>query len=456
MNFRNKRIKVELDKTGRNLKVLEAPKSIMNEIQNADTLKVTRGRITPVTKMPAVPLPPVKKTSLKKPAKVKAPPIPAPAPPPATDDAMATAMKEMEKPTPIAPAAATAPATPEPAKKELSKPWVLTDRDRAAARRVPVPPTGPIAPKYTPYIDWEAIPENCRISDISYDDYPTPSAPKGMLTLLRDNFKLNRMYQNKKPTNVLIVGPPGTGKTTCVRAFAEETDLPYWQVVGQDGLTSEELLGRSHIRNGQDVWEDGIIPRAIRAGGILHFDEPNVLPASVLMRLNELMDAKRQLNMQDLNGEIVKAHPDLFIVFTMNPSNYEGVGQLPPPIISRFKQVWLPFAPPEVEYKILASQLRAVGVKSSEFEMRGRGVNPTGSLSRDIVDFMKIINGLRADKQLPYHPSMRQALDFVFARKQGYDFKTAFNQTVGDSYVAIDESQYKPVMDEALNSVNRL
>jgi len=91
-----------------------------------------------------------------------------------------------------------------------------------------------------------------------------------------------------------------------------------------------------------DVWEDGIIPQAVRRGGILHFDEVNVFPPSVMLRLDELMDAKRQLNMQDLTGEIVKAHPDLFIIFTKNPDDYNGVNKVPVQVLNRSKQLWLP------------------------------------------------------------------------------------------------------------------
>lgn len=457
LKLHGKRVKVALDKTGRELTVLDAHKSVVNEIQNADTLQVRKNNsVTAVNKLPAVPNLPAAATSATptKPTKPKKPKKPKTSP---SDTDMATAVKKLEdekSPPPPAAVATSPSSSPAPSKKLLTEPWILTEKDRKAALKVPVPPKGPVAPTFTPFIDWDAVPESAKISDIVYEDYPTSSAPKGMLALLRDGFKLNRMYQKQKPTNVLIVGPPGTGKSTLIRKFAEDTGLPYWQVIGQDGLTAEDLLGRAHIKDGRDVWTDGVIPKAARIGGILHIDEPNVLPASVMMRLNELMDAKRQLNMQDLNGEIIKAHPDLYIVFTMNPSNYEGVNPLPPPVLNRFKQVWLPFPPEDVEYRILEGQLRAIGVQPKDFQVKGKQIS--GTLAQDIKDFTDMIRGLRADQNLPWHPSMRQTIDFTLARKQGYNFQTAFRQTVGDSYIALDESTYAPLMDETLNSKNRL
>ena len=373
--------------------------------------------------------------------------------------------------TPAAPASVTSPAPATvpavvSAEEEEAKSGhfgmlgpapVLTDADRKAARMVPVADKGPIT---TPYIDRNSIPEHCKIKDISYYDYPNErSAPKGFLPLLRECFSLNRLYQHRKPTNVLISGPPGTGKTTLIRKFAEETELPYWQVIGQDGLTAEDLLGRSHMKKQKDgtvvdVWEDGIIPQAVRRGGILHFDEVNVFPPSVMLRLDELMDAKRQLNMQDLTGEIVKAHPDLFIIFTKNPDDYNGVNKVPVQVLNRSKQLWLPFAPENVELNILQSQLRSLGIKSSEFSVTPKGVT-SGKIGSEVADFVKIVDKLRKNKELPNHPSMRQTIDFALALRKGYDFKTAFWQVIGDGYISANEEMFSPAMDQVLNDVGR-
>ena len=444
--FYGKSVKGVVSADGRTLQIVQAAPNVIQDLK-----KLAPGaKLVPEGKNLRVSKPKVKPTA----PKPKPQPVPKPTPvpaPPASPTAAPSAAQSAPNSAPSQPPAEE--EAPEPAKKKLKDPWKLTEADRKAARNVPVSSSGIIE---SPYIDWDAVPEQCKLKpeDANYTDYPTASAPGGMLKLLRDGFRANRLYQKVKPTNVDIVGPPGGGKSTCVKAFAAEAGLPYYQVIGQDGLTSEDLLGRAHIENGKDVWTDGIITKWARTGGIMHFDEVNVFPATVMMRLNEAMDAKRQLNMQDLNGEIIKLHPDCFIVLSRNPPDYEGVTSLPKPVQNRCKEIWLPFAPIEIEHKVIVAQAKGIGVKPSELSLTSGG-KLSGSLASDVADITSIITGLRADKTLPHHPSMRQTMDFLIARKQGYNFKTAFQQTIGDSYVAVDEDTYGLRMQEALTSVGR-
>ena len=444
IRFKGSRVKVYVEPNGRQLKVVEAPKCVIPDLRKAETLRVARGRLQAVRKKPEWQPEP----------KPRPPPPPEPAPRPAEEE-MSTEPKPVPKPEPPTPKLTTEPAElpkPEPKpQKKTSRPNILSEAERRKAMLVPVPDSEAIP---TPYIDWNNIPEHSKISGVVYHDYTVPGAPKGMLRELREMFRRSRRYQDTAPVNVIIQGPKGTGKSELIKKFAEDTGLPYWSVIGQEGIRADELLGHYELREGTSKWVDGIIPKAVRAGGILHIDEANVIEPAILMRLDELLDNKRQLNMEDLNGELVKAHPDLFVVFTMNPPTYEGVKPLPEPIMSRLtKRYWLDYPPPHVEMNILEAKLRKMGVKPGEFKASDSPRRPaTGTMSKDVLDLIQIVSGLRKDTELSYTPSIRETQGFVQDLREGDDFFKAFDNNIKNAYWTEEEKQK---VEEALNAVRR-
>ena len=455
LKLRGKRVKTYVDPEGRTLKILEAPKGLIPDrrkyklVPSDGTL-----RAVPIERREREPAPKPKPT----PPKAKSEPEPRP-----PEGERKEERKEEEPKKPEPPPKQEPPAPPEVPKPSPQKPpepvpiGELTKKQRSLAKLVPVPKSGPIP---TPYINWDAIPEKCKIEagSISYVDYPIPGAPKGLLPELRDQFETNRRYQDVLPANVWIRGPPGTGKSQVVKKFAEDTGLPYWGIIGRQGIRAEELLGHWELKDGKTRWVEGVIPKAAKAGGILHFDEANVIEPAVLMRLDELMDNKRQLYMEE-TGELIKAHPDLFIIFTTNPETYEGVKNMPDPIKSRLvKKYYLDYAPEKIENRIIESKLRSMGVKPGELSVASDG-SLKGAYAKDMADFMKFVQSLRAyqsqgtGEQLSYVPTTREAIGFVQDLKRGKDFFTAVETSVLSAYQADPEEYHR--VKEALGSVRR-
>jgi nitric oxide reductase NorQ protein len=451
LRFKGRKVEVFLDPDGRQLSVIKAPKQVVPDLLNAETVRVVDGTLQAVYRKPAAPPKPPKKVE-EQPKEVVAEPRVEPEKP--VEPAEAEPQPE-PKPKP-APKPESKPAPePEPQPKPLKmvKPKALTEAERRKAILVPVPDKGPIP---TPYIDWGSVPEHSKVSGIVYHDYPIPGAPKGMLPELREMFRRSRIHQNTAPVNILIQGWKGTGKSELIKRFAEDAGLPYWSVIGQEGIRADELLGHYELEKGTSRWADGLIPRAVRAGGILHIDEANVLEPAILMRLDELLDNKRQLNMEDLNGEVVKAHPDLFVIFTMNPPTYEGVKALPEPIVSRLgKRYFMNYPPRHIELQILEAKLRRMGVKPAEFtaptgataEMKPA----TGMMANDVEDLLKVVRGLRTDTEISYTPSMRETIGFVQDLRQGDGFHKAFDTNIKSYYYGDEETK----VEEALGSVRR-
>lgn len=455
-----KRVKTYVGPDGRTLEILEAPKGLLPDL-NKYKLLPQDGILR------QVPIEKPKSKPKSEPAEPESPPQPQepePQPPEEEKKEELKPQKEEAEEAPKEPVQESAPEiklTPKPKSKPTHE---FTEKQRRQAELVQVPQSGIIP---TPFINWDSIPEKCNITaqseksgrPINYVDYPIPEAPKGLLPELRDQFRINRLYQDVLPANVWIRGPPGTGKSQVVKKFAEETGLPYWGVIGRQGIRADELLGHWDPKgSGNFEWVEGVITKAVRAGGILHFDEANVIDPAVLMRLDELMDNKRQLYL-DETGELIKAHPDLFIIFTTNPETFEGVKNMPDPIKDRLvKKYYLDYPPENVEKKIIESKLRYMGVKPSEFSVAGNG-SLTGRYAQDVEDYMKFVQGLReyqtkgSGEQLSYVPSPRETIGFIQDLRSGKDFYTAINTNVMGAYRADPEEYHR--VEEALGGVRR-
>ena len=73
-------------------------------------------------------------------------------------------------------------------------------------------------------------------------------------------------YRQKLP--VLIKGPTGCGKSRFVEHMAARLQRPLITVSCHDDLTAADLVGRYLIGDGNTVWNDGPLARAVRTGAI--------------------------------------------------------------------------------------------------------------------------------------------------------------------------------------------
>lgn len=80
-----------------------------------------------------------------------------------------------------------------------------------------------------------------------------------------------RAWKNRLP--LLIKGPTGCGKTRFVSHMAARLNLPLYTVACHDDLTAADLVGRHLIGDGETIWNDGPLTRAVREGGICYLDE---------------------------------------------------------------------------------------------------------------------------------------------------------------------------------------
>jgi MoxR-like ATPase len=137
--------------------------------------------------------------------------------------------------------------------------------------------------------------------------------------------------------NILIEGGAGSGKTISVQSYASARRLRYFNVSNNNGIDPSQLFGRWIPKSdGQGyMWQDGAVTLLVRNGGVLLLNEVNFLPARVSTVLFSLLDYRREIQLLENGGEVVKAHPNLLIVADMN-YGYKGTQELNQAFSDRF------------------------------------------------------------------------------------------------------------------------
>ena len=231
---------------------------------------------------------------------------------------------------------------------------------------------------------------------------------------------------------VLIIGPKGTGKTTLVREFATKKDVKLESINFSLRTRESHLVGSKSLENGAIGFDEGILVKSMREGGMLYLDEINAAEADVLLRLDEALDDRRQIVLKESGGELIKANSDWFVVATINPLTHVGTKELPPQILSRFPvRIRLEYPPEEIELQIVKKYI-------------------SGSNDKELLQGIKLANSLRqaaAVEELYYSPSLRETIAFGKLLDLGLKPRQAADIVFANVYSQWGNIEYQKVSD---------
>jgi len=166
-------------------------------------------------------------------------------------------------------------------------------------------------------------------------------------------------FNNQLP--LLIKGPTGCGKTRFIQHMASRLGRPLYTIACHDDLTAADLVGRHLIGDGETIWHDGPLTKAVREGAICYLDEVVEARKDTTVVLHPLSDDRRLLPIER-TGEELNAPPEFMLVVSYNPGYQNLLKGMKPSTRQRF--ISLRFDYPDVETEATIIQ-KEVGIDNT-------------------------------------------------------------------------------------------
>ena len=212
--------------------------------------------------------------------------------------------------------------------------------------------------------------------------------------------------------HILLEGPPGTGKSTLLRALAQALGLAFTFVEGNAELTPARLVG--HFDPSQvltegyrpDVFVDGPLVSALRHGSLLYVEEINRVPEETLNLLITVM-SEGELHVPRLG--MVMAGEGFRLVAAMNPFDAVGTARISAAIYDRVCRLSMGYQSAAEEAAIVTTHTNGttdgIGAASSA---------PSAPLPQAFVSgVVEVVRATRSHVDIRVGSSVRGAIDLV-------------------------------------------
>ena len=233
--------------------------------------------------------------------------------------------------------------------------------------------------------------------------YRTESAATPTIPFYAEQGDEVRLFEHayRQQLPALLKGPTGCGKTRFVEHMAARLGRPLITVSCHDDLTAADLVGRYLIGDGNTVWNDGPLARAVRTGAICYLDEVVEARKDTTVVLHPLADDRRQLPIER-TGELLQASPEFMLVVSYNPGYQNLLKNLKPSTRQRFVALVFDYPTPEIERRIIVAEsgadeklaTRLVKLASALRRLTDQDLEETVSTRLLVVAARLVVSGL--------------------------------------------------------------
>jgi len=119
-----------------------------------------------------------------------------------------------------------------------------------------------------------------------------------------------------KDDRLLLTGPTGSGKSTCVIQAAARLNVPFYRVNLDNEVTKADFVGQYTLKGDETIYQYGVLPLAMRSGAWLLIDEWDMGNPGVTAVLQAVLEGN-PLQIAD-TGEIVYPEEGFRIFATGN------------------------------------------------------------------------------------------------------------------------------------------